>query len=297
MAQAHKWIALSTSENQGLREQAAEFLDGQGERAFDLLLEASRADDPAVRRGAVFALLGRAEPGNEPAMRAMLRALADRDPSVRRVAMPAAGNFTGPLAADAVKPLAAMLVDSAEPASVRGQVARILGRLDAPPEPVIEALRAALDAEKEVAVRKALLLAIVNRSSDVAVRVDVLRKRIRDDADSGLRQIALQHLARLGPDGADAVPDVLPLLGDADEALRKEAALALAAMGERAVSGLVDELSAGEPRRVLGAIAVLARIGPPARAARDGLKKLSNSPNATIRRQSAEALKRIDNAR
>jgi hypothetical protein len=95
------------------------------------------------------------------------------------------------------------------------------------------------------------------------------------------------------------IPALIEVLRDNDQDTRQYAAMALAAMGSRAVEPLIGALKDKSRERRAAAAYALGQIGPPARAAIPALVQTLKDDSPTVRRQAAYALSRIvgaDNA-
>jgi HEAT repeat protein len=89
-------------------------------------------------------------------------------------------------------------------------------------------------------------------------------------AEPRIRPSALAVLTGLGPIAAEATPALIKLLGDKDEAFRRDVIAAIKAIGpgaKAAVPELVKLIKAVDPREYILAIEALGRIGPDAKAA------------------------------
>lgn len=89
------------------------------------------------------------------------------------------------------------------------------------------------------------------------------------------------------------IPALIEVLRDNDPDTRQYAALALAAMGPRAVNSLIGALKDKSRDRRAAAAYALGQIGPPAQAAVPALVQTLKDDSPTVRRQAAYALSRI----
>jgi HEAT repeat protein len=199
--------------------------------------------DPRVRAQAADAL-GRAE--DPAAVDGLKRAAADPHPSVRYAALLSLGE----LRAHAAAASAIAALDDVEPL-VREAAAIALGQIGG--DDAWGALAAALGA-RWPEVRFQALSSLVEID---AARAAPLVAALLGDADAHVRG---QAAAALGDASDPAYAPSLRLLLDDVAAVRFEAALALARLGDRAGAGvLVDALD--EPARALDAAGALAELG------------------------------------
>src|SRR5262249_47520976 len=108
------------------------------------------------------------------------------------------------------------------------------------------------------------------------------------------RAAAADVLARMGRDGAAAVPDLVRLLADSDSWVRQSALRALGKVGPRAVPELAKVVASGDESGRKAAAELLGQIGPGARAAVRGLVQRLADDSPAVREASAEALAKID---
>ena len=110
---------------------------------------------------------------------------------------------------------------------------------------------------------------------------------------------ALTQLKQLGPAAVEAVPTLIEVLDQGEDAYRSSAAMALAAIGpaaREAIPALLRAL-ASDDRYTYGSSAyALGMMGPAARAAIPDLRKALGDPDPRLRLQAAVALWRIDAA-
>jgi HEAT repeat protein len=201
--------------------------------------------------------VGRRGESAKAAVPALIKALASKLEVVRWHAARALGAL-GPAATEAVPALTAALGD--EQANVRAYAAFALGAVGKDAEPAVERLLETV-LDKEALVRRASMRALRQIGPDPAKALPVLEK-ILEEADPALVQSALHTmaergkeavprlqqflkrpklaywacvvLAELGPDGADAVPELTEVLKSEEPDVRLHAVMALAAIGEAA---------------------------------------------------------------
>jgi HEAT repeat protein len=186
--------------------------------------------------------------------------------------------------------------------SVAGRVgaARALGLLASHAQAAWEDLLAALqdpDAEVRGEAAQALVGIDAGRAGPALPHL-ICRL---DSADVKVRANAVDLLVRLGPGAEPALPALANLLTDPD--VGKKAALALVAISARqaapAVPVLVDALerldpaSSSAPQDLPTLLAALGRIGVPAASAAPLIRTFFQHSDATVRMNTAAALKRI----
>lgn len=232
-----------------------------------------------------------------------LPALWDANPEVRRKACVVLGSL-GPVAKPAVASLITMLDDTDE--LVRERAVGALGTIGIPQSEIVAALTKALrdsasvvryraaaqfafhmpvtatslptlmelrnDPDKSVASLAEVALEHASRTDrqDVSNLVSLLER-------PGEKDYALQQLAQLGPEAADAAPVLISVLKDRLALNRYLAAEALRAIGpaaEEAVSALIAALHDPDPIVIESAAEALEAIGTPeALKAIDPLRK------------------------
>ncbi len=255
-----------------------------------------------------------------PALGSLIRALANEDLEVRWHAARTLGAI-GPGAADAVPALTKGLGD--EDSSVRAYSAFALGRIGKPAEPAVDLLiKNAFDTQ--LLVRRASIRALrlidppTEKTMPLVLEIlekgdmDVIMPALHTLAEEGKAAVprlrkALQHekaqnwacivLAEIGPDAAEAVPELTELVGHKDPDVRMQAILALGEIGsasEPAVPSIIKTLKEDEFTNVRDAAAyALGKIkakGP----AEDALREALSSSDELLRTISAWALARTN---
>ena len=178
--------------------------------------------------------------------------------------------------AAAVKALVAGLFDEHE--NHRVAAARGLMELKAP-ELVSKALDAATAKLDEQQVDR-LLDAFAALGGRVVPRAIELLK------DPKRRERAMKVLAKIGPEAAPAVPDLVALLKDEDPKVRTEALFALAAIGPKASAAIgpaTAALADTDRDVMLTAGYFLGKLGPEAKEAAPALRKLLDSKDDLVK--------------
>ncbi len=178
-------------------------------------------------------------------------ALGDRDADVRYYAVWALG-LIGPDAKDKA-PDVVKLVGDGSP-EVRRKAAFALGRIAPDPALAGPALVKAL-ADPEGEVRQAAVEALGGLGAGAVPHlVGALRSQ------AGVRVLAVKALSLIGPDAADAVPQIAALLSSQDTALAAAAADCLARVGRAAIPALRDALGSDDPNVRRLAVGALAKV-------------------------------------
>jgi HEAT repeat protein len=273
---------------------AAQWLAALGpdaKEALPALIEAALHDgDQDVAAAAATAIRTLDLQAAREVVAGYLPALWDTDPPIRRKACVVLGSF-GPVAKPAVASLITMLDDTDD--LVRERAVGALGSIGIPQTEIAAALKEALhdpaamvrhraaaqfafhipltvavvpalmelrnDEDKSVAslAEVALQHAGQNTRQDVANLVSLLER-------PGEKDYALQQLAELGPDAAEAAPVLVSVLKDSRALNRYLAAEALRAIGpaaEEAVPELIAALRDPDPIVTESAAEALAAIG------------------------------------
>jgi HEAT repeat protein len=250
---------------------------------------AKAMEDPelSVRYGAAFAL-GRI--GDSSATPALEKAVETKDPFLQQLVIWALAKVD-PQNADkmsrAIKTLVTGLLH--EKQSHRSAAARGLMDLgqDELVSKEIDALMPRLDEEqfeRYVTAFASLGPRVVPRATEVL-------------ADPKRRERGMRILARVGPDAASAVPDLVKLLADPDARTRTSALYTLAAIGPKAepAVGPISQALADRDRDVkLTAAYALARIGPPAKGAAPTIARWTASDDPLTKLTAVTTLLRIE---
>jgi HEAT repeat protein len=243
--------------------------------------------ETSVRYGAAFAL-GRF--GDSSAAAALDKATQSDDHFLRQLAVWSAAkvepNHGGKVNA-AVKLLVAALTD--EHAAHRTAAARGLLELNQPElvSKEIDSLVPTLNDEK----LDRFVTAFASLGSRVVPRATEVLK------DPQRRERALRVLARIGPDAAPAVPEIVKLLGEGDAQTRTGALFTLAAIGPRAeaaVEPITKALDDSDREVKLTAGYALGKIGPAAKSAAPALIKLAAAEDDDLKLAGVWALLKVD---
>lgn len=247
------------------------------------LIEGLKATEPAARIQAIDGL-GSLGAKAADAVNALMPLLQDPAPAVRAHAAHSLGQIGSPAVA-AVPTLGKLLADPDK--SVRGETVSALGALPAEPAVLIPLLvQAAHDAEPAVRLRAMKALVALGPAA-----VDPLAKMLADD---DLEYWAGLALNELGSAATAAIPSLIEELQDEHLESRREAILALAAMGPKAEAAVAPLTAALDDPALCGAAAyALGCIGPAAAPAQAKLETLSNSEEPMVQTVSVWALARI----
>ncbi len=238
-------------------------LDGPqaGAEAVEALIRAIDDPEPHVRRTAISALIS-VGPTRE-AVPALVRALRDRPANLRDYASLAL-EAAGPEAEDAVPALLDVLRGDKN-GCTRMYAARALGAIGPAAAPAVPALKAALS-DEYMSLPPAAAEALGNIGPPARSAMPDLLKALRHGWYEN-RQAAARTLCKLAPPAEVAVPALIKLLGDKDPGVRWTAA------------------------RELG------RIGPVAKAARPALARALSDHGKHVRVAAACALWKMGDAR
>lgn len=238
--------------------------------------------DAQIRRGAAE-VLGDLGPRASESVPALVRALRDKQESVRTTAAHALGAIGDK---SAIPPLTAALSDRLPP--VRAASAVALGRMRA--ESSIGALTQTL-ADPETAVRVKAAQALWRIDCQAEPVVPVLITALRNRAASGDAKFVL---GEIGPAAKDAVPALVQSLREerVGRPLRTppSSALALGRIGGAAVPELIPVLKNEHPEVRTSAIIALGFIGKPAQDAVPFLMPLLADKNLEVRQAAALGL-------
>jgi HEAT repeat protein len=248
----------------------------------------------------------------------LIKSLSSPTESARINAIDRLGR-AGPKAAQAVEALTGLLEDDS--AKVRAHAAKALGDIGKPALPAVKAL-ASLITDEDAHVRRAAVEALDDIEPGPEVGVPIIVKML-EDADPAARIRALHALAdegktavphlidalakeeaaywaclvlsEIGPDAEDAVPALTKVLEDKRLGVRREAILALAAIGEAsapATDALVESLDC----EVNGVVATYAmgKIGRVPPAAKKKILKNARSEDGVLATVSLWALARLN---
>jgi HEAT repeat protein len=146
------------------------------------------------------------------------------------------------------------------------------------------------------AVRTGAARALGNMGVAAGPATQALLETLRGDADPAIRREAAWALARIGAAHKEMVPFLIDMLADRSEEICGGAAVALGKIGpeaKAAVAPLIGLLKAGNTLKRKLAAEALGEIGPAAKAAVPVLIEALNG-DPLIRRVAAEALEQID---
>ncbi len=243
--------------------------------------------------------------------------LTSTDETVRLQAIDQLG-ARGAKSAEAVAPLTERLKDDS--AQVRAHAVRALGQIGAPAKPAVAAL-VELAKDPDETVRRQVVKAVMKIRPGPQVTVPLCVKLL-EDADPGVRMRVLQTISEagpkavpgliaalknekaaywaclalreIGPAAKDAVPALVDALKSSRPEIRREAILALAAMGDAAsaAAGPIAATLDDEPTRAAATYA-LGRLGHVPAEAEDAIRANSKSDDKMLSTTSFWALARV----
>jgi HEAT repeat protein len=275
-----------------VRAQAAEALgavDAPAEEAAEALAAVLRDDNDVVRQKAAEALGKIGEAAADVAVPRLVKALRDPDSWVSALSAEALGEMGD--AAEGAVPALVRAVSHVN-VQVRANAAGALGKLGPAAEsarPVLE--RATADAEGSVRAAAVRALASLGTKSDKAYR---LVREALTDPDPQVRVAGVDAIGMANRSPAEVERLLVPLLTDATDAVKSQAALALARhVGPvpAVVDGLCRILVEDDSTSVqANAALAIARLGPGAAAAGPALARAAQTGEAAVREQAMKAL-------
>lgn len=290
-------ISISEATSLYVKRQSSRHWDAVGAA---LLARLDQEKDAGARRGLIYAL-GAFGSADKQVLPALLRALKDASPSVRRNAAWAVGRAGATGGKSAVRALTAMLGD-AEPL-VRRDAATALGDIGLPTAaPALKPLLDLVDRESKketgdpVVFRTALdkIVALIGEGDQELA--DRLYPYLETD-DSEITLTTAFALANLGgPRSQPAVKVLREALKSDDPQVQEQAVAALGHMKKEAASAVLDVAEALNARTVgvrRKAVVALAQLGPLAEPAVPQLARALQGVEETdpeVRRYAAEAL-------
>jgi HEAT repeat protein len=227
----------------------------------------------------------------------------------------------GPEAAEAIKPLEAILADKYEFEYIRGGAAWALGRIGKAARPAVPLLIDTLTS-KHVSVRRNSPLALAAIGGEEARKGVSAIARLLDDEDAGVQAAAALALwqldrdpravaklaemlekgkgeapyqaavalGRLGPEAAGALGALVGALHHADEDVRRAAARTLGGIGPSALPAIEEALASKDTRASREAAEALGFLGS---AAIPALTAALRHADPQVRRIAARALGRL----
>ena len=260
--------------------------------AVPALVKLLNTDDrPEVRREAMLAL-AKIGPGAEPAVPALVNALDDHRRFIRGPAVYTLGSI-GPKANVAEGKLRRIVNDKNFPPFIRTLSLWALAKINPDDKllvrRVVPRLVLAMTA-KNPRIRAAAVQALIDLKPDPAIVRPVIKKAM-ENADPEAIDDMLDALASLG---TASVPNLIDALGE--EEVRAEAATIIARIGppaKAAVPALIEALGDENPKTRSEVLFALAAIGPDAAAAVPAITAALNDPDMNVRYGACYALGKI----
>jgi HEAT repeat protein len=251
------------------------------------LVAAIDGQDAAARLKAVAAL-GQMGPDAHLAVPRLIRALKDKDATLRNFAEDAL-NKIGATRSD-VETLVPLLDETNS--QVRLAALQLLARVGADAQPALPALiKLAEDTDNKVRAKAVEALSRVGAASEHDTYMPVLTKALKD-RDAGVRAAAAEALTTVPLTEAD-VPTLTELLKGTDAGLSKTAARALGKIGpkaKKAVPALVKALKGSDKSLRAAALEALASVGGDAKDAMPQIIEALQDPDTAIRRSAIAAV-------
>lgn len=254
-----------------------------------VLVAAAVALVPALRYQVQGRLSGEPMVEGQPASYWAYAARESGSTREREEAAAALGQLGPKARAEAVASLTQALADPEPP--VRKAAATALGKVGAADGAAGPLLKTLDDKDGEVRAAAARSLGDV-QPNDPAV-VPALHARAKSDGHLPARLAAIAALGRFGDRAADAVPTLIDTLKEPDSPLgspHEHAAVALEAIGPGTLPAVTGALGRPEPRTRIGALKVVAGLGPAARPAVPAVEKCLADENPLVRLEAVQAL-------
>ncbi len=280
---ATEFEALLTARDDGVARHAAFLLGKLGPEAIPRLLGALRRPDSRVDQIAgALAQIGR------PAAMALMQAVKDPEPRVRRAAALAMGEIRPP-APDTAQALAVALGDPDR--EVRAASLTAIGQLGPRAAESVPAVRGLLE-DRSAEVRT-LAIDVLARSSPRDERLLGDLAPMLDDPDARVQRRAIEALGSLGPPGRKVLPAVIKKLGSTSPEVRLSAVEFVGSHGQaaaEAIPALAALLDDPKPRIRMVAAQTLGSLGRAAQPAFPRLVPLLVADQPDIREAAVAAM-------
>lgn len=248
--------------------------------------------DTAVRRGAAFFLLGQFDPRQPREVEAFVSLLADRDRTIRSLALSAIRQCPREVQVQHVNSVLSLLEPAREDhPEHRAAAARWLGQLREDARSALPALIAAAQGDPQPRVRSAALFAVAQVAAGEAA-LPVLIQGL-DDQDAAVRLVAAARLRQMDEAAAPAAEVLAEHLADPDPRVSQASAEALLRIGPPAVAPLARQLHVSAPGAKRLALTVLAKLGPAAAPARPQLEACLQDPDPQVQKLAQAVLSQL----
>lgn len=259
--------------------------------AAKALIERLRNDDDDDVRWQAAGVLAKIDSEGKLAVPVLVQAMRDRNDLVRRFAATAIGEI-GSKASEAI-PVLVQATKDQDPL-VRIAAAKAIWRVDKNIKSALPTLVHALKGNSGMA-RMSAADAVAQIGADGKDAVTALRATLTYD-HKYVRSSAARALGMIGLDSSDVIPALIELLDDESGYVRANAAEALWRISRhsRAIPALVKELTVADSMARYHAARAISEIGPPAKEAVPVLNSLLTDRDFRLRKQVAQALKRLN---
>jgi HEAT repeat protein len=261
-------------------------LGPKGKAAVPALIQALDDESPDVRKE-VAAALGKIGPDANEAIPALILRLEDTETSVCARAVEALARI-GPETEDVVPALVRALSDPSS--TVRSEALRALGSIGPTAEQAIPSIINLLNTDRSVHHVLTDTLAAIGPMVIPEV-TDALRNE-----DHNVRCMAAEALGKMGPLASPAVNELKAALHDKNTGVQAEAAWALGEIGPDAKGAVLDltEMVGHDKKRLANAaLGALGKIGPDAKEAVPAVIAALKAEYSDTRRSAARSLGNI----
>lgn len=256
------------------------------------LLPLMRDLSAPVRRGAAYYMLGKFDPAQADQVAAFSALLDDEDQTLRGFGLTAVKQMHTKDQLAALPRVAAMLTATRETRPEnRALIARFLGGHKRDAAAAADALATAAADDPDARVRAACLAALVQVAEPGASLAPLANGL--GDADPAVRLVAAAKLRSFAAAAAPAAKQLAAALADSDERVRDNAAGALILIGPPAALPLLPQLAGQNTEAKKLALACLAKIGSPAKAALPAIEKCKSDADPEVRKLAEIAAQRI----
>ncbi len=290
-AQVKDWLKQWSSSDQTTRDQAEQQLVAAGDVAIGYLVRILRDESSTQRSAAATYLIDHIGARNTDAIAALGQCLTATDSALRHAAFQALEPLPTATLAKLAPKFLALAADTKENEAYRVRAIRTLGRIGSAAGSVAAPLEKLVHSDANPRVRRAALAAIEKIAAPEQAE-QIYLQILRSHAPVELRRNVPLLLSRVAITDK-AIDGLIAAFGDSDAELRKQASLALVAIGRPTVKALLAALQQPSVATRRYAIYTLGKLGPLAKDAIPALEKLQHDPNPEVAQLAKAALKLI----